>query len=273
MKKLLAISGGIDSVTMLHMMRRDPAAIVAHFNHGIRENSDADEKFVCDLAKSYDLPFVSAKENLGDNCSEALARERRYSFLKQVCQKHQGTIYTAHHQDDVIETVAINLIRGTGWRGLVPLDDINIHRPLLNMTKSDIYQYATKHNLIFRHDSTNTENQYLRNRVRNSLSNFNSKPKIVTLYSKQKVLKHSIDQILQDIMPSNNIYQRSWFLNLDDNIAIEVLRAALAKVNRAATRPQLLDFLAAIRTYKTNKKFNLGNDYLVSLGRTEFELR
>ncbi|MCL1839795.1 tRNA lysidine(34) synthetase TilS [Candidatus Saccharibacteria bacterium] len=271
MRKVLAISGGVDSVSMLHMMHNDPDVIVTHFNHGIRPNSDVDEAFVKQLAESYHLTFVSKKENLGPNCSEAHARNRRYEFLNQVCQEHQGEIYTAHHQDDLVETIAINILRGTGWRGLVPLDNPKIHRPLINMTKKDIYQYATKSNLIFRHDATNTEDNYLRNRIRHALINFDSK-QLIKLYENQKTLKTEVDQILQNVLPKNHIYERSWFVYLDDNIATEILRTGLAAVNRSATQPQLKDFLAAIRTYQTNKKFNLGNNYLVTITKTQFKL-
>jgi len=272
--KILSISGGIDSVSLLHMMHRDPTVIVAHFNHGIRENSDTDETFVQKLAKTYQLPFVSGRENLGPNCSESHAREHRYSFLKAICQKHHGEIYTAHHQDDLVETIAINILRGTGWRGLVPFGNAEIHRPLINMTKNNILQYAAQHNLIFRHDASNTDNQYLRNRLRGQLTGLSpeQKHRLILLYSQQKSLKSSIDQILQDILPGDNIYQRSWFTNLNDAVAIEILRAGLAKVNRTATRPQLTDFLSAIRTYGTNKKFNLDNGYLVTMGRKNFQI-
>lgn len=274
MHKILAISGGVDSVSMLHIMRHDPTVIVAHFNHGIRENSDADEAFVQELAKIYQLPFVSKKENLGWNCSESHARERRYGFLKEVCQKHHGKIYTAHHQDDLIETIAINILRGTGWRGLIPFGNTEIHRPLVNTTKNDIRQYAAQHNLIFRHDASNTDDQYLRNRLRCQLDKLSSEQKhrLIHLYYQQKSLKSSVVQALQDILPNDNIYQRNWFINLDDAVAIEILRAGLAKVNHTATRPQLVDFLSAIRSYGTNKKFNLGNGYLVTMGRKNFQI-
>lgn len=274
MKKILAISGGIDSTVMLHKYKDDPDVIVAHFNHGTRPSADTDESFVRDLAKSYNLPFVSQKENLGPDCSEATARTRRYNFLRQIATKHKGEIYTAHHQDDLIESILINLIRGTGWRGLVPLSDPTIQRPLLGLTKSDIYKYATKNSLTFRQDPTNTEPSYLRNRLRRNLAitDKNAQNALLKLYIVSKPQKTEIDQILTQILPSNNTYQRAWFKTLDDPTAQEILSAALKKVNRPATRPQLQDFLAAIRTYTTGKKFNLGQNYLITINRNDFVL-
>lgn len=272
MKKILAISGGIDSVSMLHMLRRDPSAVVAHFNHGIRESSDADAAFVEQLAATYQLPFVSKKENLGPGCSEAHARERRYNFLAKVCEEHQGQICTAHHLDDLIETIAINILRGTGWRGLVPFGNQEIHRPLIRLTKADIYRYAARHSLTFRHDASNTSDQYLRNRLRDRLASLEpeQKHRLLSLHAEQKTLKRYIDQILQSLLPANNTYQRSWFMSLDDPVAIEILRAGLGQVDLAATRPQLADFLLAIRTYPPHKKFNLPTGRLVTIKKDTF---
>ena len=274
MQKILAISGGIDSVSLLHMLRSDPDVIVAHFNPGVRVDSDLDAAFVQQLAKRYHLPFKSKKDLLGPSCSEAHARSRRYTFLNQLCAKHNGKIYTAHHQDDLLESIAINLIRGTGWRGLVPFSDPNIERPLLHLTKKDIYRYASQHGLTFRQDSTNTADSYLRNRVRNLLSNLDPavRSQIFELYFKQKDLKSEIDNIIEKLLPDNNVYPRSWFVDLDDNIAIEILRAGLAKIGLSATRPQLTDFLSALRTYAPQKKFNLSHDRLVTISRDQVNM-
>lgn len=274
MRKILAISGGIDSVALLHMMRSDSSVLVAHFNHGIRENSDEDELFVKNLAKKYKLDFESKKELLGKDCSEAEAREKRYCFLNYLCDKYEGEIYTAHHKDDLIESIVINIVRGTGWRGLVPLDDPKIKRPLLDMSKKDIYIYAFENNLTFRHDSTNTSDAYLRNRIRGMATQVNSQEKeqLLSLYLKQKKLKDEADSVLFDILPSNNIYPREWFKDIDDQAGMEILRAALKKVGRSATRPQLKNFLIAVQKYNTNKRFNLGNNYLVTIKKENFQL-
>ena len=274
MNKILAISGGIDSVSLLHMMHRDPTIIIAHFNHGTRVNSDADAAFVQQLALTYHLPFLSKKESLGPNCSEAHARQRRYHFLKSICKQYRAELYTAHHQDDLIETIVINILRGTGWRGLAPFSDPLVHRPLIHLTKRDIYQYATRHHLIFRHDYTNTDDAYLRNRVRQALIHLSpsSRRQLLAISTQQTTLRQAIDQTLQDLLPPDHSYPRSWFTNLDDNISIEILRAGLAKINHSTTRPGLTNFLSAIRTYHTNKKFNLNGNHLITIKRDSFKL-
>src|SRR5437764_343012 len=123
-KYVVAVSGGVDSVALLDMLARsdDLKLVVAHFDHGIRKDSAKDRKFVEDLAKNYDLPFVYEEGHLGSGTSEAVARGARYDFLHRVKKSHGAqAIITAHHQDDVLETAIINLLRGTGRKGLTSL--------------------------------------------------------------------------------------------------------------------------------------------------------
>lgn len=278
MYKILAVSGGIDSVVMLHLFREDKEAVVAHFNHGIRENSNDDEEFVKKLANAYSLPFYSAKANLGKNCSEAKARERRYDFLNRVALENKGKVYTAHHKNDLYESVAINLLRGTGWRGLVPLDDSNIVRPLINWTKQDIYRYAARWQLSWRQDQSNCEAQYLRNRVReqflvNVEFNVDKREALDILVDEQRILKAKIDDLEAELMSGRKEIEREWFRDIDDTTAIELLRAFLAKENIKATRPELKRFLLAIRHYPTNSYYNLPKDRLIKLRKNNFVLK
>jgi len=140
MKYVVAVSGGVDSVVLLDILARinTHQFIVAHFDHGIREDSAADARFVKALADKYELTFVCTREELGMTASEELARTRRYVFLKAVAQKLQAQLITAHHLDDLVETVMINKIRGTGWRGLAVFGDESIRRPLLTMSKQQL---------------------------------------------------------------------------------------------------------------------------------------
>ena len=137
MRYVVAVSGGVDSVVLLDMVAQEVAPqrlIVAHFDHGIRPESADDAAFVKSLAKQYGLTFETKREELGANASEELAREHRYAFLRDVAKRYSATIMTAHHADDIIETIAINMTRGTGWRGLAVLDSPGIERPLLDKT-------------------------------------------------------------------------------------------------------------------------------------------
>lgn len=191
---IVAVSGGVDSVVMLHLFvckdgpcknrgdsddfvssfaRTDLARnlVVAHFDHGIREDSAADTRFVEALAKKHGLAFELGQGELGPRASENTARRARHSFLESVRSKYKADkIATAHHRDDVVETAIINVLRGTGRRGLSSLRETQRYaRPLINMTKSEIYSYALKHKLEWVHDETNDSDDYLRNRVRSQV--------------------------------------------------------------------------------------------------------
>lgn len=286
MKKILAISGGIDSVVMLDFCCQiypREELVVAHFDHGIRDNSHLDADFVKDLAHEYGVEFTSASAKLGENASEALSREQRYAFLRELARQHHGEILTAHHLDDLVETVVINLVRGTGWRGLAVLNAPGIRRPLLEteffyepLDKAAIYEYAAKRGLRFREDQTNTDATYLRNVVRTKLAEVNlqyaDKLRIWQLAQRQKTLGQEIDMVVTGLLPDDRVFTRAWFMQLDDVVAVEMLRAATLRAGISATRPQLNDFLTAIRTYGSRKKFNLPNDVLVSFTKTDFSL-
>ena len=274
MKKILAVSGGVDSMVLMHYFKDDPDIIVAHFNHGTRPSANADQKFVKKWAKEYGLEFVTKKEILGENVSEDKAREARYNFLLETAVRYNGVVFTAHHADDVIETIAINFVRGTGWRGLVPFSNPGIVHPFLNMSKKGILKYAAENNIVFREDPTNHEDRYLRNRIREKLLDLprSNKKELAALSAEQDKLKAEIDQQLNLLIPSELIYQRKWFKKMNDEVAIEILRMGLAATGRSATRPQLADFLNAIRTYAPEKSFNLPGDYLVKMHKTYFML-
>ncbi|MCA9309127.1 tRNA lysidine(34) synthetase TilS [Candidatus Saccharibacteria bacterium] len=177
MNYVVAVSGGVDSIALLDMVALDEVQlpdveqiIVAHFEHGIRDNSDQDAQFVEERAQHYGYQYEIGHGTLGKNTSEEVAREARYTFLRQLCKKYKATLVTAHHRDDVLETMIINLLRGTSWRGLASLQSSeDIFRPLLDRSKRDLLEYAKRHNLEWHEDSTNQDESYLRNYIRLTL--------------------------------------------------------------------------------------------------------
>lgn len=167
-----AVSGGVDSVVMLHhLVRQKQDLIIAHFDHGIREDSRADARFVEGLAQKYNLPFELGQAKLGPKASEEIARKARHTFLHSVRKKHQAEqIATAHHHEDVIETAIVNCLRGTRWRGMSSLQNTVLYsRPLIKWSKQQIYDYATEQQLEWVEDPTNLNDTYLRNRIRHHL--------------------------------------------------------------------------------------------------------
>ena len=315
-KKILAVSGGIDSMALLERFFRDEPEniVVAHFNHGTRTSADLDEQFVFSRCKELKVPFETMKIMLGEGVSEELARQKRYDFLYHVANKYSGEIYTAHHLDDLIESIAINLIRGTGWRGLTPFSDNRIHRPFIEegFYKTDILRFAAENKVLFREDPTNSTDDYLRNRVRSKLLIMPrvEKERLIDLYKRQAIIRNEIEELCESLLnflliknSSDEIngevdscggvnftsvfraesevlnkikIRKDFFLgnsflgnneNYTEETVEEILRFICEKIGVSLTRVQLKDFLKAIRTYGTNKKFNLPKDKMAVIGR------
>lgn len=157
-------------MVLLDLLVDNPSVelVAAHFNHGIRADSGKDEKLVAVIAKKYALPLEVGHGHLGSNASEASSRDARYDFLKSVKTKHSAAaIITAHHQDDLIETAMINILRGSGPRGLISMKSSpELLRPLLGFSKKQITKYAKAHQLKWREDISNQDEKYLRNYLR-----------------------------------------------------------------------------------------------------------
>ena len=184
---LVAVSGGIDSMCLAEKVRLEggPFAI-AHCNFGLRdEESDSDEAFVKAWADSHGIPChvrrfetsaYAAKEGIS---IEMAARRLRYHWFGQLCREHgyEG-VAVAHNANDNAETLILNLLRGTGVRGLLGMKaegfvpdpefaDVPLYRPLLGMSRADIEAFAAEHGLSWREDRTNALNDYKRNKIRN----------------------------------------------------------------------------------------------------------
>lgn len=328
MKIILAVSGGVDSMLLLAQVAERAAregwldeVVVAQFDHGTRESARADQELVARRAKELGVRCEMGRigKGLGDGVlnegilsdgggflSEAAAREARYEFLEAVARKYApAEIWTAQHLDDLVETVAINLLRGTGWRGLAVMERAGVRRPWLEGAsgeqalgsgetrrvdevvlqggereqgppdRAEIWRQAGERELVFREDPTNQEAIYLRNRVRARLADW-SRARKLELWRKwrrQKELRREIDQLVAELLPAEGAeWRRSWFQELEPAVAGELLRAGLLRIGVRATRPQLEDFRRAILGYAPGRKFNLPGGRLVQLGRDKFVL-
>ncbi len=179
-KLLVAVSGGLDSIVLLHLLfKMEVNCVVAHCNFRLRgEDSEGDEAFVRNLAESYDYPFCSiafetavfAEEN--HISIEMAARDLRYGWFENIRKENECQyILTAHHADDVIETVLINLARGTGIHGLtgIKAKKGRLVRPLLPFSREEIKTYAGENELNFREDYTNAQTDFVRNKIRHQI--------------------------------------------------------------------------------------------------------
>ena len=280
MKLILAVSGGVDSMALLAMYAHADI-VVAHIDHGTRKSSAEDADFVRQKCQELGVKFYETKLELGSGVSEELARKKRYEFLKTIQEKEGGTICTAHHLDDVLESIAINLIRGTGWRGLTPFYGDELVRPFIisRMWKRDVLKFAGEQNICFRQDPTNYEADYLRNRVREKMAELDetTQADIIELFEKQNELRGKIEKIVTELakqtVVGKNFHKKELILAADEKVALEVLREICLIHGYSLTRKQLADFLAAIKTYAPHKKFNLPKNHFVTILKNYFEFK
>ncbi len=176
----VAVSGGIDSTVLLNLLYTlSYNCIVLHCNFQLRnEESNNDEKFVKEISLKYNYEFITkkfdTKQYADDNgiSIQMAARELRYNFFEETRQKYNcKLIVTAHHADDNIETFFINLLRGSGLKGIsgIPIKYGKIVRPMLFATREEIYNYAKANNIEWREDSSNKSVKYMRNKIRHNI--------------------------------------------------------------------------------------------------------
>ena len=179
-KILLAVSGGIDSMVMAHLfLRRNHKEGIAHCNFSLRgQESDKDEELVRQFAADNNIPFYTirfetkayAKRN--KLSIQMAARELRYNWFEEIRGKNGfDSVAVAHNLNDNIETLLINLIRGTGLAGMAGIKPLNnnIIRPMLFATRQEIQTYCDKNKIVFREDKSNADTKYTRNKIRHQV--------------------------------------------------------------------------------------------------------
>jgi tRNA(Ile)-lysidine synthase len=284
---LLGISGGVDSMVLLSVLTRshlrlspelekvktmftiDDSFIVAHFDHGIRDDSHEDALFVEKTSTLFGLTFASARANLKGS-SEETARTARRQFLVKTAQENScQKIVLAHHLDDVVETALLNLRRGISRKGLTsiyPDSGSPLLRPLLGVRKEQLMQCAVENGIEWREDSTNRSNDYSRNVIRHSLaSKFSGKSalyteKIKLLESHLSHLKQvdvqieaTFDELFSSILEIDRI-PRNIVENLEKSVFIELFAHWLRRHSSVEPSRVLLEMVAAFIPKATTGK-------------------
>ncbi len=179
-KLLLAVSGGLDSVVMAHLCKKaELNFVIAHCNFKLRgEASDQDEDFVKQLAASLNVEIYTQAFATKDFTKEqklstqVAARDLRYAWFYELLAEHElDYVLTAHHANDSLETMLINLSRGTGLKGFtgIPENNNKIVRPLLPFSREQLEDFAKEKQIEWRHDKTNDSDDYLRNKIRHQV--------------------------------------------------------------------------------------------------------
>jgi len=257
---LLAVSGGLDSVVLLHVLQKLAPANnwrlnVVHLNHCLRgRSSDADERLVRSICKNSALPLSVGRADVREIAKrqkfsiEMAARKARHEFFARVAKKEKiSTIALAHHADDQVELFFIRLLRGSGGDGMTGMKwrypfpgakEIDLVRPLLGESKSALREYAATNKIKFREDATNASVDILRNRIRHELlpllrSKYQPAFNRVVLRlmdivaEESDLAKRAAEEWLQDARKSNRIASAQSFSKLPVAVQRHCLRIQL----------------------------------------------
>lgn len=283
-KYVVAVSGGVDSIVLLDLLckNKELTLVVAHFDHGIRPDSIEDRKFVGEAAKRHGLEFVYETAQLGPRASEEQARNARYAFLRAQAKKYQAdSIITAHHQDDLIETALLNMLRGTGRKGLTSMAGSgDILRPLLGVSKTEIRNYAKEHKLLWREDPTNEDISYFRNYIRKELVpklGYAQRQKLVGILTSLTVTNKELDQEIAKYMQfttgESNKMDKRVLISFTHAIACEAIAEWLRKNDIRDFDKNLIErMVIAAKTYKAGQKAAITKGKFLLVGKQTIEI-
>ncbi len=225
---LLAVSGGVDSMVLCDLFLKNNLNFsVAHCNFQLRgKDSDMDEAFVRNYCKANKVEFFTEKFNVkdykssGNYSTQMAARDLRHTWFRELMAENDfDFLATAHHLNDSLETFIINLSRGTGIKGLtgIQLNQSRIIRPLYNISKESIFQYAEAYSIKWREDISNNSDDYVRNKIRNQivpvlneihpefLNNFQQT--IQLLNEEKDLIQNHIERLKEELLiPRDGIY-------------------------------------------------------------------
>lgn len=275
---VVAVSGGVDSMCLLHQLTAASRCqlVVAHFDHHQRPDSAADADLVRAAAARLGLEFVEGRAAADIKPDEDSLRRARYDFLETVRQRHGAeAIVTAHHQDDLLETILLHLLRGTNRRGLSPLQrDGRLRRPLLGVSKAALYEYARHHQLSWREDTTNLNLAYRRNYVRMVLV-----PRLTTaqrwqllaMADRMSDLNRQIDELVAGLVGDE--LPRQLFNGWPHAVSREVMAAWLRLHGEYGYSRRLLDRLViASKTLPPGKQVDTRTGRRLIIGRRALAL-
>jgi tRNA(Ile)-lysidine synthase len=282
-KLLLAVSGGVDSVVLFDIFYFLKINFsVAHCNFNLRgEESNQDQKFVENLSKKYDIEFFTKNfflEKISRKSTQMIAREMRYNwFFELLNEKNFSKLVTAHHLNDSIETFFLNFFRGSGIDGLLNFFNQKnslIFRPLVKISKDELYKYSEEKKLEYRTDSSNKKNDYKRNFFRNNiyplikemnqsfedtfLSNINRISEINSVWKnhledfQKKIVKKFSDKIeidVKEILEKKNAYVLYEILSPYRFSFLQV-KDFLEKVTQSGKKIFSKDYIAELNDHK-----------------------
>lgn len=284
---VIGCSGGPDSMALLNVLldirkKKKISLVCAHVNHNVRKESKDEESFLQDYCKEREVFFESMTiEKYGEDNFHNEARKIRYNFFEEVVNKYQAKyLMTAHHGDDLMETILMRLVRGSTLKGYagfekkIEKDNYTIVRPLVFVTKEELEQYDKDNDIPFVIDKSNFKGKYTRNRYRKEVLPFlkeedNKVHKKFLKYSDtlieyseyiDKVLKKEINRVYK-----NNTINISLFLENDLLIQKKIMFYILEQVYHddlnQINMTHVLSIIDLMHSKKANSKINLPGNY------------
>ena len=249
---IVAVSGGPDSMALLNLMIKikdkiKVNIICAHVNHNVRKESYNEAIEVEKVCRKNNVIFESMIiENYGDDNFHNEARSKRYNYFSEIIKKYNSKyLLTAHHADDLIETILMRIVRGSTLRGysgfskVLDLDEYKIIRPLIEVTKDQILNYNEENNIWYAIDSSNSKDIYTRNRYRKYIvPEFKKEDKNVsdkfykfskTLLECNNYIDKEVNKVILDIY-KENILDIDKFIKLDNFIGMKIIYNILEKL-------------------------------------------
>ena len=279
---VIAVSGGPDSMALLNLLNvikkeKNIKIICAHVNHNLRKESKAEAQMVKDYCtqKNIIYEYMEIKEYKGN--TENYAREKRYEFFENLLKKYNSKyLFTAHHGDDLIETVIMRLIRSSSLKGysafseITEKKDYKIYRPLITKTKEEIFNYVKNNNLPYAIDKTNDSDFFTRNRIRKYIlpklkeENKNVHLKFLefskTLNETEKYLKKQTEKALSKVYIDKkidiNLFKKEDLLvqkRIIHHILNETYKENITKIKDVHVN----NILLAVKNSTSNSKINL----------------
>ena len=261
---VLALSGGPDSMCLLHLLLEIKAKIVCvHINHGTRKCCDEEYQFLKDYLMKYVIPLEYAKiETYKNNkFSEAEAREFRYKKFQEIMKKYQAKyLLTAHHGDDLTETIIMRILRVSTLEGYAGIkrksiwNNMILLRPLLTKRKKDIYEYLKEHEIPYVEDETNKQDNIRSNRIRHHILPWLERE---TPNYHLKMLEFSRELSDKNELINENVQQTRKKVETNYQIEVKEFQKLSRNLQRACLESYLKDSYREELKYLTKKHINI----------------
>lgn len=279
-KKLaVAVSGGVDSITLLHWLVELKMDVVClHVNHGLRPSADTETRYVHDLCEKLGVPcrvfnWLDAKPATG---LEAAARTARYRFMTDYCRDNNiDYLMIAHQADDQIETFLMNLARGSGLTGLAAMrpetvrDGVKIVRPLLGVRRAELQKYCDDNCIRYFHDEMNSDPHYTRVRIRQNrhlladdlgISDARILLAIDNLNRARSALECSVAACVSDVVCGRRAtFSESFLFDLTPDIRLKFIGTLIQTIGGDEYQPRLKSLSHALDKLQDDCKFTLGH--------------